>query len=246
MAEPHRMSDDYYWYPVGGPEHRAAYEEHVIALEGIDAAVPGNPQASYEVDNAWELAYDRRTRKGTRRIGRKRPGGGTRAGSGSRRSFSTTPATSWAGAGGSSRSPTPTARRTSTSSPSRLSRPPASRGERHRRRPACRLGPSPCGNVGSFGFGLCTVSGKNHGPFEMLVRTWGVVPGGVDRAGALPAVVRPLPPVPAGGRRHRPRVLGSSQVGMGRRAPQIALLGHGGSGSTRLLSGWPRILRRCG
>lgn len=51
--------DDYFRYPVGSPEHYAAYEKHFTALGGIGFAVPGDPEASYEVDNACELAYER-------------------------------------------------------------------------------------------------------------------------------------------------------------------------------------------
>ena len=53
------MDDTYYRYPVGSQEHYAAYERYFISNDGIDAAVPGNPQASYEADNAYELAYER-------------------------------------------------------------------------------------------------------------------------------------------------------------------------------------------
>lgn len=53
------MDDDYYRYPVGSPEHDAAYEKYFIAMGGIGFAIPGDPKASYEVDNAAELAYAR-------------------------------------------------------------------------------------------------------------------------------------------------------------------------------------------
>ena len=53
------MDDDYYRYPVGSRQHYAAYEKYFIATDGIGAAVPGDPEASYEVDNAYELAYER-------------------------------------------------------------------------------------------------------------------------------------------------------------------------------------------
>ena len=53
------MDDDYYTYPVGSPEHYAAYEKHFTATGGIHAVFPGDPQASYEVENAYELAAER-------------------------------------------------------------------------------------------------------------------------------------------------------------------------------------------
>jgi hypothetical protein len=53
------MDDDYYRYPAGSPEHYAAYEKNFIATGGIGAVVPGDPQASYEVENAYELAAAR-------------------------------------------------------------------------------------------------------------------------------------------------------------------------------------------
>jgi hypothetical protein len=54
------MDDDYYRYPVGSPEHYAAYEKWFIATGGVGAAIPGDdPQASYEIDNAYELAAER-------------------------------------------------------------------------------------------------------------------------------------------------------------------------------------------
>lgn len=55
------MDDAYCRYPAGSREHYAAYEKEFSANGGIDAAVPGDPEASYEVDNAWELAYERET-----------------------------------------------------------------------------------------------------------------------------------------------------------------------------------------
>lgn len=60
------MDDAYYRSPVGSPEHYAAYEKEFTAQGGIDAAVPGDVEASYEVDNAWELAYDRMVEEGGR------------------------------------------------------------------------------------------------------------------------------------------------------------------------------------
>jgi hypothetical protein len=53
------MDDAYHRYPVGSPEHYAAYEKEFTAQDGIGAAVPGDPEASYEADNAYELAYER-------------------------------------------------------------------------------------------------------------------------------------------------------------------------------------------
>lgn len=54
------MGPDYYTAAPGSPEHRAAYERHFHANAdlGIDA-VPGNPEASYQADNAAELDIDR-------------------------------------------------------------------------------------------------------------------------------------------------------------------------------------------
>jgi hypothetical protein len=53
------VDDAYYRYPAGSPEHYAAYQKEFTASDGIDAAVPGDVEASYEADNAWELAYER-------------------------------------------------------------------------------------------------------------------------------------------------------------------------------------------
>ena len=53
------MDDAYDTCPVGSLEHCAAYEKQFIALDGIGAAIPGDPQASYEADYAYELAYER-------------------------------------------------------------------------------------------------------------------------------------------------------------------------------------------
>jgi hypothetical protein len=47
--------DDAYRYPVGSRRHYAGYEKRFSSLSGIDAAVPGDPQASYEADFAYEL-----------------------------------------------------------------------------------------------------------------------------------------------------------------------------------------------
>lgn len=56
------MDSNYYRYQPGHPRHYAAYEKEFHA-GGIDP--PGNPEidsdpyASYEIDNAYELAYER-------------------------------------------------------------------------------------------------------------------------------------------------------------------------------------------
>jgi len=47
-----RMGDDYYRHRVGSREHYAAYEKQFLALNGVDAAIPGDPEASYEIDHA--------------------------------------------------------------------------------------------------------------------------------------------------------------------------------------------------
>lgn len=52
------MDADYYRYPVGTPEHYAAYEQEFWAYYGLGYPFPDDPRASYEVDNAYELAYD--------------------------------------------------------------------------------------------------------------------------------------------------------------------------------------------
>lgn len=52
------MDDDYYRYPVGSPEHYAAYEKYFIAMGGIGFAIPGDPEASYEADKGSEQDID--------------------------------------------------------------------------------------------------------------------------------------------------------------------------------------------
>ena len=58
------MDDAYYQYPVGSPEHYAAYEKEFNA-GGIDPvddpSIASDPRAMYEIDNAYELAYERET-----------------------------------------------------------------------------------------------------------------------------------------------------------------------------------------
>jgi len=53
------MDDVYYRAPAGSPAHCAAYAKEFEATGGVDAAVPGDVETSYEVDNAWELEYER-------------------------------------------------------------------------------------------------------------------------------------------------------------------------------------------
>jgi hypothetical protein len=48
---------DYFRYPVGSPEHYAAYAKEFGANHGIGYVYPDNPGASYVVDHAYELAY---------------------------------------------------------------------------------------------------------------------------------------------------------------------------------------------
>ena len=48
--------DDYYRYPVGSPGHYAAYERYFHSTDGIGFVFPGDPESSYEVDFAGELA----------------------------------------------------------------------------------------------------------------------------------------------------------------------------------------------
>jgi hypothetical protein len=61
------MDDAYYRSPVGSAEHYAAYEKEFTA-GGItpidDPDIANDPRAMYEVDNAWELAYDRWVEEG--------------------------------------------------------------------------------------------------------------------------------------------------------------------------------------
>jgi hypothetical protein len=121
------MDDDYHRYPVGSPEHYAAYERHFTATGGIHAVVPGDPQASYEVEHAYELAaarydeceylYQRHVEEGAR-WWRAR---GVQLAEG----LLDDPRAGWARTGGK---PVSRASRTSTSKPSMASRQTASRG----------------------------------------------------------------------------------------------------------------------
>ena len=62
------MDPNYHRYVVGSPEHYAAYEEEFSRLDGIGAAIPGDPRASYEVDFAVELAWERGLTNGRFRV----------------------------------------------------------------------------------------------------------------------------------------------------------------------------------
>jgi hypothetical protein len=53
------MDDAYYTAAPGSAEHYAAYEKEFTATEGAGFAFPDDPHASYEVDNAHELAHER-------------------------------------------------------------------------------------------------------------------------------------------------------------------------------------------
>lgn len=50
---------DYYRSPVGTEEHRAAYRQMHASAHGAGFADPEDPDLSYEMDNAAELAADR-------------------------------------------------------------------------------------------------------------------------------------------------------------------------------------------
>lgn len=56
------MDDEYYRYQAGHPKQYAAYEKEFHA-GGIDPTgdpeIDSDPEASYEIDNAYELAYER-------------------------------------------------------------------------------------------------------------------------------------------------------------------------------------------
>ncbi len=52
------MDSAYYEAPTGSPERYAAYEKEFATWNGLGFPVPGDPEVSYEIDNAWELAYD--------------------------------------------------------------------------------------------------------------------------------------------------------------------------------------------
>jgi hypothetical protein len=53
------MDPAYYQAPAGSPEHYAAYEKEFTETGGALFPVPDSPEDSYEVDNAYELAYER-------------------------------------------------------------------------------------------------------------------------------------------------------------------------------------------
>lgn len=53
------MDDPGYRYPIGSAEHFAAYEREFRELGGAGYEFPGDVEASYEVDYAAELAYER-------------------------------------------------------------------------------------------------------------------------------------------------------------------------------------------
>jgi hypothetical protein len=53
------MEADYFRYPIGSPEHFAAYERYFNSLGGIGFAFPDDLEASYEADFACELASER-------------------------------------------------------------------------------------------------------------------------------------------------------------------------------------------
>jgi hypothetical protein len=52
------MDKAYYQALVGSPEHYAAYAKEFRAEAGIGFPVEHDPQASYEIDNSYELALD--------------------------------------------------------------------------------------------------------------------------------------------------------------------------------------------
>ena len=53
------MDRAYYEAPAGSPEHYAAHEKEFTETGGAGFRVPDSPEDSYEVDNAYELAYER-------------------------------------------------------------------------------------------------------------------------------------------------------------------------------------------
>jgi hypothetical protein len=53
------MDDDRLRYPIGSKEHYAAYEKEFTTDGGIGYPFRDDPQGSYEVDYAYELAFDR-------------------------------------------------------------------------------------------------------------------------------------------------------------------------------------------
>ena len=58
------MDPAYYEAQTGSPEHYAAYEKAFTASHGIGFPVADDPAASYEIDNAQELAYERYAEQG--------------------------------------------------------------------------------------------------------------------------------------------------------------------------------------
>jgi hypothetical protein len=52
------MDSDDYRYPIGSPQHYAAYAKEFKADYGIGYPVSSSPRASYEADYAYELAFD--------------------------------------------------------------------------------------------------------------------------------------------------------------------------------------------
>jgi hypothetical protein len=53
------MDPNHHRYVVESPGYHAAYEKEFFRLGGIGAAIPGDLRASYEVDDAVELAWER-------------------------------------------------------------------------------------------------------------------------------------------------------------------------------------------
>ena len=58
------MDEDYFRYPTGSKEHYAAYEKEFTAYGGIGYPFPKDALGSYEVDYAYELAFDRYAESG--------------------------------------------------------------------------------------------------------------------------------------------------------------------------------------
>jgi hypothetical protein len=57
------MDDAYYRYPAGSSEHYEAYKKEFIEQHGIGYPFP-DVWSSYEVDNAYELAWERYAESG--------------------------------------------------------------------------------------------------------------------------------------------------------------------------------------
>ena len=71
------MDDNHLRYPIGSKEHYAAYEKEFTTDSGIGYPFHDDPQGSYEVDYAYELAFDRYAEAGgpgRGRLGGRRPG----------------------------------------------------------------------------------------------------------------------------------------------------------------------------